>query len=173
MSWSFRRVGWREWSGFAAGLLAFASTFLPWTVLTADTMELDEALAAQAHSDVVRTAWHSDFFSWCPPILLLLVGVAMVAFGQSSRARTAGLPQLWLVGAAVSLLLAVLGWSLIELQFGDQERELFRVAGVSINGGFGRYVGMLAAIVAVVLPVWDILAARADRLAAAGRKSRR
>ncbi|QWF83367.1 hypothetical protein [Amycolatopsis sp. CA-230715] len=173
MGWSFDRVGWRAWSGLGAGLLALASTFLPWTVLTADTRELDDALAAQAHSDVVRTAWHSDFFSWCPPILLLLIGAVMVAFGQSSRARAAGLPQLWLVGAAVSLLLAVLGWSLIELQFGDDERELFRVAGVSINGGFGRYVSMLAVIAAVVFPVWDILAARAERRAAAGRKRRR
>ncbi|WP_158887458.1 hypothetical protein [Amycolatopsis anabasis] len=164
MSFSFRQVSWREWSGLAAGLLAFAATFLPWTVLSATNSETAGDLRDAPASDLARNAWNSTFFGWFPPILLLLAGLVVVVFGQLRKVRSSGLPQLWLVAAAVALLLVVLGWLFIELQFDDDQREIFKIAGVAINAGFGRYLGILAALGSLVCAILDTRAARAERL---------
>lgn len=163
MLFSPKKVSWREWAGLAAGAVAFGLTFLPWTVLSANTSEIQSDLRDLPHGDVARNAWHSDFFSWFPPVLLLVAGLAVVVFGQRPTARLSGLPHLWLIGSSLAFLLTVLGWFLIDYQFTDDQRGLFANAGILINAGFGRYAGVLVAVAAVVVAVLDVLAARAER----------
>ncbi|WP_406642102.1 hypothetical protein [Amycolatopsis sp. WGS_07] len=172
MAFSLRRVTWREWLGLAAGLLAVGSTPLPWTVLSADTATPDvrDAFGTLPHSDVVRTAWHSDLFSWGPPLLLAVVGLAVVLFGQVTKARVSGLPQLWLVGGLATVLLMVIGWTTLDWVFDSDQRAFLDAAGVSISGGVGRYLAMAFAVGSVVVAIVDIRAARAESRASRRRR---
>ena len=162
MSFSVKSVTWREWLGLAAGLLALGSTFLPWTTLTATKPDIEDILAQLPQSDVVRDAWHSSFFAWCPPLPLLLAGLVVVVFGRIRTLRVSGLPQLWLVVAAASLLLMVLGWLTLDWEFDADQRGIFEAAGIAIEPGFGRFLGSLAALVSGVAAFLDMRVMRAE-----------
>ncbi|WP_460442395.1 hypothetical protein [Amycolatopsis stemonae] len=161
-SFSVKSVTWREWLGLAAGLLALGSTFLPWITLIANKPDIEVILTTLPHSDVVRDAWHSGFFAWCPPLPLLLAGLAVVAFGRIRKARVGGLPHLWLVVAAAALLLMVLGWFTLDWEFDADQRGIFDAAGIAIEPGFGRLLGLFAAVVSGVVAFLDVRAARAE-----------
>ncbi|MDT8915675.1 hypothetical protein [Amycolatopsis sp. PS_44_ISF1] len=173
MSFSVKRVTWREWLGLGAGLLALASLFLPWATLTADAAAPDvrAAFASLPHGDVVRSAWNSDFFAWFPPFVLLLAGVAVVLFGQVKKVRTSGLPHLWLVVGLGALLLMVVGWTTLTWIFDSDQRAFLQTAGIEINAGAGRYLGLLFAVVSAVAAVLDIRAARVEARAPRPRRS--
>ncbi|MGV9359961.1 hypothetical protein [Amycolatopsis sp. NPDC003731] len=157
-----KSVTWREWLGLAAGLLALGSTFLPWTTLTATRPDIEDILAQLPQGDVVRDAWHSSFFAWCPPLPLLVAGLVVVVFGRIRTVRVSGLPQLWLVVAAASLLLIVLGWVTLEWEFDADQRGIFEAAGVAIRPGLGRFLGLFAALVSGVVAFLDMRAMRAE-----------
>ncbi|WP_199430425.1 hypothetical protein [Qaidamihabitans albus] len=156
------RVSWREWLGLGAGLLGLGTLFLPWTRLRATDPEVGAALAELPADEVSRSAWDSTFFAWFPPLLLLLAGLAVTLAGQSAKARVSGLPQLWLVACAVALVSLVLGWLIIDWQFGSEQRALLRAGGVTVNAGIGRYLGLAAALASTVAAVLDVRAARAE-----------
>ncbi|MEV0072395.1 MULTISPECIES: hypothetical protein [unclassified Amycolatopsis] len=172
MAFSVKRVTWREWLGQGAGLLALVALFLPWTVLTADTATADvrDAFNSLPHDDVVRSAWHSDFFSWFPPLVLVLVGLAVVFFGQVRKVRVSGLPHLWLVADLAALLLMVIGWTTLDWVFDSDQRAFLETAGVMINPGVGRYVALLAVLVSIAASILDIRAARAESRAPRSRR---
>jgi H+/Cl- antiporter ClcA len=159
---SVKGVTWREWLGLAAGLLALGSTFLPWTTLSTNKPDIEDILSQLEHSDVVRDSWHSGFFAWCPPLLLLLAGLVVVFFGRIRKARVSGLPHLWLVVAVASLLLLVVGWFTLDWEFDADQRGIFDAAGIAIGPGFGRFLGLLAALVSGVAAFLDMRAARAE-----------
>jgi hypothetical protein len=159
---SVKSVTWREWLGLAAGLLALGSTFLPWTTLSTDKPDIENILSTLPQADVVRDAWHSSFFAWCPPLPLLLAGLAVVAFGRIRALRVSGLPHLWLVVAAASLLLMVLGWLTLDWEFDADQRGIFEAAGIAIEPGAGRFVGLFAALVSGVVAFLDMRAMRAE-----------
>jgi hypothetical protein len=162
LSFSVKSVTWREWLGLAAGLLALGSMFLPWTTLSTNKPDIEDILSQLEHSDVVRDAWHSSFFAWCPPLPLLLAGLVVVFFGRIRKARVSGLPHLWLVVAVASLLLMVVGWSTLDWEFDADQRGIFDAAGIAIGPGFGRFLGLLAALVSCVAAFLDMRAARAE-----------
>ncbi|MDT7729525.1 MAG: hypothetical protein QOI21_6101 [Actinomycetota bacterium] len=150
-----KKVTWREWLGLGAGLLAAVSAFLPWSTLSASAPDVQEGLRSLPPQDVERSAWNSDFLSWFPPILLLLIGVAVVLFGQVGKVHKSGLPQLWLVAVIIVLLLMAIGWYAIDLQFGSEERALFRAGGIVVGSGFGRYLGFASGVVSLVAAILD------------------
>jgi hypothetical protein len=113
--------------------------------------------------DVVRSAFMSSFVAWVPPILLLLVSIAVVLFGQVRKARESGLPQLWLVAAAAILLLMVISWFAIALQFDSDQRGLFDAGGIVIRAGYGRYIGVACGGVSVVVAFLDARSTRVRR----------
>ncbi|WP_439377531.1 hypothetical protein [Amycolatopsis lexingtonensis] len=159
---SVKSVTWREWLGLAAGLLALGSTFLPWTTLSTNKPDIEVILSSLPHSDVVRNAWQSSFFAWCPPLPLVLAGLVVVVFGRIRKVRVSGLPHLWLVVAAASLLLMVLGWFTLDWEFDADQRGIFDAAGIAIGAGFGRFLGLFAAVVSGVVAFLDIRAVRAE-----------
>ena len=159
---SVKSVTWREWLGLAAGLLALGSTFLPWTTLSTNKPDIEVVLSSLPQSDVVRNAWNASFFAWCPPLALLLAGVVVVVFGRFRKARVGGLPHLWLVVAAAALLLMVIGWFTLDWEFDADQRGIFDAAGIAIDAGFGRFLGVLAGLVSGVAAFLDMLAARAE-----------
>lgn len=153
----------REWLGLGAGLLAAVSLFLPWSTLSASAPDVEAGLRAQSSADVVRDAFNSSFLAWVPPILLLLLGLVVVLFGQRPKVRESGLPQLWLVGAAAVLLLMVISWFLITLQFDSDKRAFFDAVGVVIHAGYGRYLGVAGGVVSVVVAFLDARSTRTPR----------
>lgn len=159
---SGKTVTWREWLGLAAGLLALGSLFLPWTSLSSNSPDVVDALNSLPHGDVVRNAWNSDFFSWFPAFPLLAAGLAVVALGRIGKLRAGGLPHLWLVVAAASVLLMLIGWVTIDWQFSADQRGLFDAAGIAINPGFGRFLGLFAAVVSLAAAILDVRAARVE-----------
>ncbi|WP_216215755.1 hypothetical protein [Amycolatopsis aidingensis] len=156
-------VTWWQWAGFAAGLLATIALFLPWTVLSSADPELSAALAELPAADVTRDAWSSGVLAWAPPLLLLLAGAAVLAFGQFRAVRVAGLPQLWLVATVVVLALLVLAWVGIGWQFGSEEHALLTEAGVAVDAGLGRYLGMAAAAASFAVALLEVLTSRKRR----------
>jgi hypothetical protein len=159
---SAKSVTWREWLGLAAGLLALGSTFLPWTTLSTNKPDIEDILSALPHGEVVRDAWASSFFAWCPPLPLLLAGLVVVVFGRVRTLRVSGLPHLWLVVAAASVLLMVIGWLTLDWEFDADQRGIFDAAGIAIGPGFGRFLGMFAALASGVVAFLDMRAMRAE-----------
>jgi hypothetical protein len=159
---SVKSVTWREWLGLAAGLLALGATFLPWTTLSTTRPDIEDILNSLPRGDVVRSAWSSGFFAWGPPLPLLLAGLVVAVFGRIRSVRVSGLPHLWLVIAAASLLMMVIGLLTLDWEFDADQRGLFDAAGIAIGAGIGRYLALLAAIVSGVAAFFDIRAARAE-----------
>jgi hypothetical protein len=154
-AFSAKRVSWREWLGLGAGLLAAVSLFLPWSTLSSTAPEVEDGLRSLPSGDVARTAWNSDFLAWFPPILLLIAGLVVVVAGQAGKVRQSGLPQLWLVASATALVLMVIGWFAIAGQFSADQRALFVAGGIVVSGGFGRYLGLLAAVISLCAAFLD------------------
>ncbi|MDQ0376837.1 hypothetical protein [Amycolatopsis thermophila] len=157
---SVKRVSRREWVGLGAGVVATLALFLPWTNLSATQQIVEEALRELPRSDVARDAWTTGFLAWCGPLLVLLAGIVVVAFGQFRKVRVAGLPHLWLICAAVAVLLMVLGWFAMGWQFDEDTRGLLDAGGVGLYAGPGRYLGMLGAVASLVAAVLDVRALR-------------
>ncbi|NIH84970.1 hypothetical protein [Amycolatopsis granulosa] len=157
---SFARVSWREWTALAAGVLAALALFLPWTNLSAQDQVVEEALRDLPASDVARDAWTGGFLAWCGPLLLLVAGVAVVAFGQFRKVRAAGLPHLWLICAAVALVLMLLAWFAMGRQFDEDTRALLSQGGIVWYAGIGRYLAMLGGVASVAAAVLDVRALR-------------
>ena len=162
MGFRIKSVTWREWLGLAAGLLALASTFLPWTKLDTNKPDIENILASLPHDQVVRNAWNSDFFAWFPPLPVLFAGLVVVAFGRVRSLRTSGLPHLWLVVVAAALLLLVIGWVTIDWQFDADQRGILEAAEIGILPGFGRFAGLVAVVLAGVAAFLDVRAVRAE-----------
>lgn len=162
--YALTRVSWREWVALIAGLLAIVSLFLPWTVLSAESQEVEEALNEEPASLVVRNAFTTGVLAWAGPVLLVLTGIAVVLLGQRHKLRVAGLPQLWLIAAAVAALIMVLGWIGMGWQFDQYAREMLHdIAGVGFYGGLGRYLGMACGVASLVMAVLDVRAGRRER----------
>ncbi|HVW43799.1 MAG TPA: hypothetical protein VHC18_20870 [Amycolatopsis sp.] len=155
-AFSPREVTWREWVALASGLVAVGALFLPWTNLTATNQDAEEALRESPAGEVARNAFTTGFLAYAGPVLLLLAGLAMVAFGQNRKARVSGLPHLWLTACAVTLVLMILGWLAITRQFDEDARALLEAGGVGIYGGVGRYAGLACALASTVAAVWDV-----------------
>ena len=155
-AFSPRQVSWREWVALGSGVVAVGALFLPWTNLSATNQDAEEALRESPAGEVARNAFTTGFLAYAGPALLLLAGVAMVLFGQNRKARISGLPHLWLIACAVTLVLMLLGWLAIDRQFDVDARALLQAGGVGIYGGVGRYVGLLCAAVSLAAAVWDV-----------------
>ena len=91
-----------------------------------------------------------------------MLKIVVVACGRNRKLRVGGLPHLWLVVAAASLLLMVIGWLTLDWQFDADQRGLFDAAGIAINPGAGRFVGLLAALGSLAAAVLDVFAVRAE-----------
>ncbi|OZM74195.1 hypothetical protein CFN78_07100 [Amycolatopsis antarctica] len=167
-----RTVGGRRWCAFAAAVLGAVSLLLTWTSLTAGDPQLADALAELPSADVHRDVWASGFFAWAPMLLLIVTGLAVAVFGGVRAARAAGLPQLWLIAAAVVAVLAVLGWFTMGWQFGTEQRALLAESGVAFAAGAGRWLGSAAAALSLATAVLDVRAARAAK-PGSGRRARR
>jgi hypothetical protein len=156
------KVSWREWVGLGAGLVALGSLFLVWTSLDAGDQEIEDALSDLPVGDVFRNGWGSGFYVWFPSVLMLLVGLTVVLCGQRTSLRRSGLPQLWLVAAIVALGVTALGWFLVGWEYGSEQRELFKQAGITVYSGFGRYLGTFAVIVSLAAAILDVRAVRGE-----------
>ncbi|MFD2421181.1 hypothetical protein [Amycolatopsis pigmentata] len=155
MGFSPKLISWREWVGLGAGLVAVAALFLPWTTLSTTRPDVEEALRALPADDVARDAWTTGFLAWFPSILLLLTGIVVVLFGQNRTARISGLPQLWLIAAAVAVVLLVFGSLTIGHEFDENTLGLLNEGGISTSAGIGRYLAVAGGAVSLVVAILD------------------
>lgn len=155
MGFSPKLTSWREWVGLGAGLVTVAALVLPWTTLSATRPDVEEALRALPASDVARNAWTTGFLAWFPPVLLLLTGIIVVLFGQNRTARISGLPQLWLIAAAVAVVLLVFGWLTIGHEFDENTLGLLDEGGIRISAGTGRYLAVAGGLTSLVAAILD------------------
>ncbi|WP_312868851.1 hypothetical protein [Amycolatopsis pithecellobii] len=135
--------------------------FLPWTNLSATRQDVEDALNSLPSDEIARDAFTTGFLAWSGPVLLALAGLAVVLFGQRPAMRRNGLPHLWLITAAVSLVLMLLAWLGIGWQFSADVRDfLSQEGGVSFYGGLGRYLAMACGLVSFATATLDVRATR-------------
>lgn len=164
------RVGWREWLGLGAAVLGVVASLLSWTVLSsADPAEAHE-LAAMPRAETRRNAFGSGFYAWGSVSLTVLMGVAVAVLGQFRTVRRAGLPQLWLVTAVVTVALSVIGFFAMGLQFGSEGASLLDTLKVDIDAGPGRWLGLAAALLTLVAAALDVGAFRREQGRSRGRR---
>lgn len=159
----FGRVSRWEWLGVGAALLAVVASLLNWTVLSsADPAEAHE-LAAMTPDATHRDAFGSGFYAWSSVSLTVLTGVVVVVLGQFRTIRRAGLPQLWLAAGVVSVVLSVIGFFAMRLQFGSAGASLLAAINVDVSAGLGRWLGLAAAVLTLAASVLNVLTLRRER----------
>lgn len=159
----FGRVSWREWLGLGAAVLAVVAALLSWTVLSSDDPAEARELAAMPHGETHRDAFSSGFYAWGSVSLTVLTGLAVAVLGQFRTTRRAGLPRLWLVAGVVTVALTAIGFFAMGLQFGSDGASLLDTLGVDIHIGLGRWLGLAAALLALLAAALDVGALRRER----------
>ncbi|MGH3868745.1 MAG: hypothetical protein ACRDQ4_22020 [Pseudonocardiaceae bacterium] len=147
------RVRTLDWVVIGAGLLAWGSSFLPWYTSTV-TVNVSILGINRSGSPVSRDAWHAGLGAWCS-VLLLLVASAVVLASTLGGLRLTSSRSLITLGVSVLALVAlVLRW----VTFPDASGELDELGDVNLGSAFtvssgagvGLYLGLVAAIAAVV-----------------------
>jgi hypothetical protein len=131
-----------------AGLLAYASSFLPW---------YSESVSVLGNTRWVRRddAWQAGFGAWFSVLLLVVAGGVVLVSMLGGRLRLSTSRPLITLGLSVLALVTVLlRWA----TFPTATRGLGEVDHVDLGDlftassgvGFGLYLGLIAAVAAVV-----------------------
>ncbi|MGH3789062.1 MAG: hypothetical protein ACRDRG_21480 [Pseudonocardiaceae bacterium] len=142
-----------------AGLLAWISSFLPWYITSVSILGIERSASVNA--------WNAGFGAWFSVLLLVAAGGWVLVSTLGRRLR---LP---VSGTLIALSLAVLAFVTIVLRwatFPDATNgldeggfELGNAALTAYSGpGSGLYLGLLAAVVAMVAALLTFRAAGRD-----------
>jgi hypothetical protein len=140
-----------DWVMIGAGLLAYISSFLPWYRTSVSVLGIDRS------ADV--NAWHAGFGAWFSVLLLVAVGgLALVSAGGGRLRLPTSRPLIALAVSALAFVTIVLRWVTFPDASGGLGGRLGELGDfdldsaftVSSGAGFGLYLGLIAAIVAVV-----------------------
>lgn len=140
------RVTILDWVVVGAGLLAYISSFFPWHLTRVSVLGTERFTGAD-------NAWNAGVSAWLSVLLLVAAGVVVLASTMSTRLATSrSLITLGL--SALALITVLLRWvTLPDAGGGRGELDNVDTDGlfaVSSGAGSGLYLGLLAAIVAVV-----------------------
>jgi hypothetical protein len=134
-----------------AALLAYISSFLPWYSASITVLGVDRSSGVDA--------WNAGFGAWFAVLLLVAAGgvVLLDAFGGRVT-LPASRPLITLGLSALAVLTIVLRWVTFPDASGGLggrlgelgDFDLDSAFAVSSGAGFGLYLGLIAAIVAVV-----------------------
>ncbi|MGH3719982.1 MAG: hypothetical protein ACRDRI_14310 [Pseudonocardiaceae bacterium] len=137
-----------DWVVIGAGLLAYIASYLPWRTTNISL------LTANRFTDV-QDAWHAGFGAWFSVLLLVAAGGVVLVSTVNGRLRSAtSRPLIMLVLSVLASVTIVLRW----VTFSDASGRLGELGDVDLGGaftvssgaGFGLYLGLIAAIAAVV-----------------------
>lgn len=154
------RVTTLDWAVIGAGLLAWISSFLPWYITSISILGIERSASVNA--------WNAGFGAWFSVVLLVTAGCWVLV---STLGRRLSLP---VSGTLITLSLAVLAFVTIVLRwatFPDATNGLDEGGGFELGDaalaassgpGSGLYLGLLAAVVAMVAALLRFRAAGRD-----------
>jgi hypothetical protein len=140
-----------DWVVVGASLLAYISSYLPWYRASVSVLGIDRSASVNA--------WNAGYGAWLSVLLLVVAGVVILAStlgGRLSLLRSR--PLITLALSALAFVTIVLRW----VTFPDAsdgfsghlgelgDFDLGSAFAVSSGAGFGLYLGLIAAIAAVV-----------------------
>lgn len=135
-----------DWIVVGAGLLAYISSFLPWYQTRVSVLGTERFTGAD-------NAWNAGFGAWFSVLLLVAAGGVVLASTMGMRLATLR-PLITLGLSALALITVVLRWVTIsDTDSGPGDLGDIDVDGlfaVSSGAGFGLYLGLIAAVAAVV-----------------------
>ncbi|MDQ4094503.1 MAG: hypothetical protein M3143_14270, partial [Actinomycetota bacterium] len=143
-----------DWVVVGAGLLAYISSFLPWYRTDLSVLGIERSATANA--------WNAGIGAWLPVLLLVGAGVVVLASATGVRLPTSK-PLITLGLSALAVIAILLRWMTYPSATGQSRLDMDNVEvegllAVSSGAGFGLYLGLIAAIAAVVA---SLLTARA------------
>lgn len=135
-----------DWAVIGAGLLAWGASFLPWRTVRVSVLSINRSASVDA--------WHAGFGAYLSVLLLLFASVVVLASTLGGRGLTASRSLITLVVSVLALVALVLRW----VTFSDTSGELGGLGDVDLGSAFavssgagvGLYLGLVAAIAAVV-----------------------
>jgi hypothetical protein len=152
-----RKVTALDWVVIGAGLLAYASSFLPWYSTHISILGIERSASVNA--------WNAGFGAWFSVLLLVAAGGWVLVSTLGGRLR------LSVAGTLITLSLSVLAFVTIVLRwitFPDDTGGLDEGSGfelgdaaltASSGAGAGLYLGLLAAVAAAVAALLTFRAA--------------
>jgi hypothetical protein len=145
-----------DWVVVGAGLLAYASSFLPWYTITATVPFLGVTRTAGAD------AWSSGFGAWFAVLLLVAAG-GLVLLSTVGGPLRLPVPRhlITLVLSVLALVTIVLRWVTFSPTTGGVDGVNVEVGGAfaaSSGAGPGLYLGLVAALAATVASFLDFRA---------------
>lgn len=157
-----------DWVVVGAGVLAYISSFLPWYWYT-------RSFSVLSMNPVINTkvdAWDSGFGAYSSVLLLVLAGMVVLVSTLGGLGRSTATSLITLGISVLALVALVRHWVTFpdvsgELDLGRFDTpggvvDLSRVFAVSSGAGVGLYLGLIAAIAAVVASLLTVRAAGRD-----------
>jgi hypothetical protein len=141
-----------------AGLLAYISSFLPWYTASISVLSINRSASVDA--------WHAGFRAYFSVLLLVVAGVLVLVSTLRGPVLTASRSLITLGVSVLALVTLVLRW----MTFPDAGSglgkpddlggfDLGNAFTVSSGAGVGLYLGLIAAIAAVVASLLTFRAA--------------
>ncbi|MBV9161862.1 MAG: hypothetical protein JO309_06880 [Pseudonocardiales bacterium] len=147
-----------DWIVIGAGLLAYISSFLPWYTAHVSVLSITRSASVDA--------WHAGFSAWCSVLLLVVAGVLVLVSTLGGLGLTASRSLITLVVSVLAFVTLVLRWVTFPDAGGGLDRfgergdvDLGGAFTVSSGAGAGLYLGLIAAIAAVVASLLTFRAA--------------
>ncbi|MGH3801662.1 MAG: hypothetical protein ACRDTD_16320 [Pseudonocardiaceae bacterium] len=146
-----------DWVVVGAGLLAYISSFFPWYQSRVSVSVLGIERSGS------ENAWSSGFGAWLAVLLLVAAGGVVLASTMGGRLATSrSLITLGL--SALAFITILLRWvTFPDVRDNRDDLDNIDVDGlfaVSSGAGFGLYLGLIAAVAAVVASFLTFRAAR-------------
>jgi energy-coupling factor transporter transmembrane protein EcfT len=140
------RVTILDWIVVGAGLLAYISSFLPWYRADVSVLGIEQSATANA--------WNAGIGAWLPVLLLVVAGVVVLA--STTGVRLPASKSLITLGLSMLAVIAILlRWMTFPDATGRRTLDMDNVnveglLAVSSGADVGLYIGLIAAIAAVV-----------------------
>lgn len=138
-----------DWVVVGAGLLAYISSFFPWYLARVSVLGTERFTSAD-------NAWNAGFGAWFSVLLLVAAGGMVLASTMGTRLATSR-PLITLGLSVLAFITVLLRWVTFPDASGRQG-DLGDLGNVDVDGlfavssgaGFGLYLGLIAAVAAVV-----------------------
>jgi hypothetical protein len=135
-----------DWVVIGAGLLAWGSSFLPWYTARVSVLSIKRSASVDA--------WQAGFGAYISVLLLLVASVVVLVSPLSGLRLAASRSLITLVVSVLALIALVLRWATFQDANGGlgglDDVDLGGAFTVSSGAGVGLYLGLIAAIAAVV-----------------------
>ncbi|MBV8541108.1 MAG: hypothetical protein JO063_09635 [Pseudonocardiales bacterium] len=143
MAGSDARVTAPGWVVVGAGLLAYGSSFLPWRTARFSVLGINRSLSWDA--------WHAGSGAWLSVLLLVVAGVLVLVSASRGPGLTASRSLIMLGLSVLAFVTLVLRWvTFPEADGGLGDVDVGGAFTVSSGAGVGLYLGLVAAVGAVV-----------------------